>query len=311
MGTPFYMAPEQAENPRGVDTRADVYSFGATFYHVLTGVAPFDGETAFSVLFRHKTEPLIPPKSRNPQLSEHVNEVLERCLAKSPNDRFPSFRELGRLLSPSCCSSPWLDCVDERLSPYLERYRSRRDVYLNRRDEMTEPDVYAFSGDRTLKVVIGNMAEQQVDALVSSEDGHLTMGDNIPNARGVAAALRQVAGEDYVAEARRFVPVRPGRVVVTSAGRLPARFVFHGITLEGPVEHRMCPSRDLIAEIVASCFYHADTLFVRTMAFPLLGTGTGGFSPEVCLDTMFHYLARMLLRGLTSVHEVRIVLIRR
>jgi O-acetyl-ADP-ribose deacetylase (regulator of RNase III) len=96
--------------------------------------------------------------------------------------------------------------------------------------------------------------------------------------------------------------------VVTSAGALPARFVFHGITLEGPVEDRVCPSRDLISEILAACFYHADTLFVKTMAFPLLGTGTGGFSPEVCLDTMFRFLARMLLRGLTSVREVRIVL---
>jgi serine/threonine protein kinase len=311
MGTPYYMAPEQAENPRGVDTRADIYSFGATFYHALTGGPPFDGETAFTVLFRHKTEPLVPPKTRNPQLSDHVNDVLERCLAKSPNDRFPSFREVNRLLAPTCGTSPWLDCVDERLTPYLERYRSRRDVYLNRRDEMTEPDVYTFSGNRTLKVLIGSLAEQQVDALVSSEDGHLTMGETIPNARGVAAALRAAAGPDYVAEARRFIPVRPGRVVVTSAGKLPARFVFHGITLEGSVEHRVCPSRDLIGEILAACFYHADTLFVRTMAFPLLGTGTGGFSPEVCLDAMFHYLARMLLRGLTSVHEVRIVLIRR
>jgi O-acetyl-ADP-ribose deacetylase (regulator of RNase III) len=99
-------------------------------------------------------------------------------------------------------------------------------------------------------------------------------------------------------------------VVVTSAGDLRAKFVFHGITLEGPIEERVCPSRDLIAEILAACFYQADTLYIRSMAFPLLGTGTGGFSPQVCLDTMFRYLARMLLRGLTSVREVRIVLYR-
>src|SRR5262249_12554646 len=59
MGTPLYMAPEQAEDPHGVDTRADIYSFGATFYHALTGKPPFEGETAFSVLYKHKTEPLI------------------------------------------------------------------------------------------------------------------------------------------------------------------------------------------------------------------------------------------------------------
>jgi O-acetyl-ADP-ribose deacetylase (regulator of RNase III) len=137
------------------------------------------------------------------------------------------------------------------------------------------------------------------------------MGETVPDPKGVAAALRRAAGPGYGEQARRFVPVRPGRVVVTPAGQLPARYVFHGITLEGAEERRVCPSRDLIGEILSACFYHADSLYVRSLAFPLLGTGTGGFSPEVCLDTMFRYLARMLLRGLTSVHEVRIVLYRR
>jgi O-acetyl-ADP-ribose deacetylase (regulator of RNase III)/tRNA A-37 threonylcarbamoyl transferase component Bud32 len=310
MGTPYYMAPEQAENPRGVDSRADIYSYGATFYHALTGATPFEGETVFSVLFRHKTEPLIPPRARNPRLSEHLNGLLERCLAKSPNDRFESFHEVSRQLDlPG--QSAWEDWPDDGLAGYLARYQLRREVYLHRREELAEPDVYEFPGGRALKVLVGDMAEQRADALVSSEDGHLTMGETIPNARGVAAALRRAAGPGYVAEARGNVPVRPGRVVVTSAGALPARFVFHGITLEGPVEDRVCPSRDLISEILAACFYHADTLFVKTMAFPLLGTGTGGFSPEVCLDTMFRFLARMLLRGLTSVREVRIILFRR
>jgi eukaryotic-like serine/threonine-protein kinase len=308
MGTPYYMAPEQAENPRGVDTRADVYSFGATFYHALTGTPPFDGETAFTVLFKHKTEPLIPPQVRNPRVSGRLNELLERCLAKSPNDRFPSFAEVRRNLEETALTPPWLDWQDDGLGPHLARYQERRDVYLHRRDELTTPDEYYFGGDRRLTVLAGDMVEQRVDALVSSEDGHLTMGETVPNARGVAASLRRAAGEAYVTEARRFVPARPGRVIVTSAGELPARFVFHGITLEGPVEQRVCPSRDLISEILAACFYHADTLHVRSMALPLLGTGTGGFAQEVCLDTMFRFLARMLLRGLTSVREVRLVL---
>ena len=56
--------------------------------------------------------------------------------------------------------------------------------------------------------------------------------------------------------------------------------------------------------------YHADSLYVRSMALPLLGTGVGRFSPDVCLDTMFQYLARTLLRGLTAMREARIVLFR-
>jgi hypothetical protein len=59
---------------------------------------------------------------------------------------------------------------------------------------------------------------------------------------------------------------------------------------------------------MASCFYHADTLEVGSIAFPLLGTGALCFPMEVCLDTMFRSLARTLLRGLTCVRKARIIL---
>lgn len=312
LGTPYYMAPEQAEDPHSVDTRADIYSLGATFYHVLTGVTPFTGSTAFSVLFKHKTEPLIPPRSRNPQLSEHMSQFLERCLAKSPNERFQSFAEVLRHLDPCPDKrSPWEACEDLGLAPYLGRYQQRREIYLHHLDQLQEPDVYEFPGGRRLRIMTGNIAEQEADALVSSDDAFLTMGGRVPAPRGAASALRFAAGQEYAAEAQRLIPVRLGRAVVTSAGRLKARFVFHGVTLAGEVEDWVCPSRDLIAEILNSCFYHADTLNVQTIAFPLLGTGAGGFSREVCLDTMFRILARTLLRGLTSVREARLVLFRR
>jgi eukaryotic-like serine/threonine-protein kinase len=301
MGTPYYMAPEQAEDPRGVDTRADVYSFGATFYHALTGEVPFDGETAFSILFKHKTEPLIPPKARNPKLSQRMNEIVERCLAKAPGDRFQSFGEIARQLEPGP-SSPWDVSEDRELERYLAWYQTRRDVYLHRRGELTEPDSYEFPRGRTLRILRGDIVTQQVDAVVSSDDEDLMMG------AGVSQAIKNAAGHGYAEEAKRFVPVRLGRALVTSAGALPARFVFHGITLGFSRHARVCPSRDLISEIMASCFYQADSLHVQTIAFPLLGTGVGGFSEAVCLDMMFRFLARMLLHGLTSVHEARIVL---
>jgi WD40 repeat protein/predicted Ser/Thr protein kinase len=106
MGTPLYMAPEQADDPRGVDTRVDVYSFGAMFYHALTGRSPFTGHTALSILYKHKTEPLIPPRSIRPDLSRHTSQILERCLAKAPSERFSSFAEiLGELEGGTAASS--------------------------------------------------------------------------------------------------------------------------------------------------------------------------------------------------------------
>jgi len=316
------MAPEQAEDPHGVDTRADIYSFGATFYHALTGQPPFEGETAFSILYKHKTEPLISPRARNQRISERTTELLERCLAKSPHDRFSSFAEVLKNLLPAAgATSPWTIEDDSESVPYWTRFQARRIAYLSGQLVWQEADTYDFPRGQILKILRDTIVDQDVDAVVSSDTDHLTMD------YGVSRALRLAAGPALVEEATRLVPVLPGRAVVTTGGALRARFIFHGVTsgaLSGyPSEwvtpnpnlfkwllgNRWAePSRDLISEIMSSCFYHADTLQVRSIAFPLLGTGGAGFSKEVCLDTMFRFLARMFLRGLTSVREARIVL---
>ena len=303
LGTPYYMAPEQAEDPRGVDTRADIYSFGATFYHVLTGAPPFSGETPFSILFKHKTEPLISPKARFPAISDRINAILERCLAKSPADRFQSFAVLLRQLESSGPDvSPWNATDEEDLADYLAQYRARRAVYLEFPRSADLSDVYQFPDGRTLRIMVGDLAHQQVDALVSSDDGFLNM------AGGVSAAIREAAGEQMAFDVSRFAPVRPGRAVVTPGHGLAARFVFHGITIGFSRDRLLLPSPDMISEILASCFYHADTLDVTSVAFPLLGTGAGGFPQDVCLDTLFRFLARTFLRGMTCVRDARIVL---
>jgi serine/threonine protein kinase/O-acetyl-ADP-ribose deacetylase (regulator of RNase III) len=303
LGTPFYMAPEQAEDPQGVDTRGDIYSFGATFYHVLTGAPPFDGRTAFSILFKHKTEPLDAPRARNPAISERTGELLERCLAKSPGDRFPSFAQLLEQLEPKAGrDSPWEPSDDPRLEAAFGRYREYRDAFLGRGDLPDGAGRFEFPGGRSLTILRGDITAQRVDAVVSSDNSELTM------AIGVSRAIRLSAGPEVAESVRRFAPVRPGRSVVTSGGRLDSRFIFHGVTLGVAGGGFIPPSRDLITEIITSCFYHADTLNVRSIAFPLFGTGGGGFSRAVCLDTTFRTLARTLLNGLTCVQDARIVI---
>lgn len=98
MGTLEYMAPEQAEAPSEVDTRADIYSFGATYYHVLTGSIPFQGNSSVAMLVKKFTEDPVRPSTLNPNLSEPICRLLEKCLARTPADRFQDFNEVLRVL---------------------------------------------------------------------------------------------------------------------------------------------------------------------------------------------------------------------
>jgi tRNA A-37 threonylcarbamoyl transferase component Bud32 len=93
MGTPKYMAPEVAMG-RPADYRSDIYSLGATFYHLLTGRQPFDGETPAAVMMQHVKSPLTPPHLLNPLIPTDIGEIVERAMAKDPNHRYQTYDEM-------------------------------------------------------------------------------------------------------------------------------------------------------------------------------------------------------------------------
>jgi serine/threonine-protein kinase len=98
LGTPLYMSPEQAEG-KTLDPRSDLYSLGVTAYHMLTGRPPFEGETALAVAVQHlKAEPEPVEKVRD-DLPRPLCAVVMRMLAKDPQARFASGRELLRELN--------------------------------------------------------------------------------------------------------------------------------------------------------------------------------------------------------------------
>ncbi|WP_437585720.1 protein kinase domain-containing protein [Sorangium sp. So ce1000] len=98
LGSPFYMAPEQMVSSKSVDTRADVWSMGAMLYQLLTGAVPFRGESAMAIYDRI----LEGPPRLNAQRSdvpERLDWVIQRCLQKSPADRFGNIAELAAELA--------------------------------------------------------------------------------------------------------------------------------------------------------------------------------------------------------------------
>ena len=97
VGTPYYMSPEQAQGIP-VDSRADLYSLGATWYHLVTGRRPFEGDTPISIILKHVNEECLPPDQVDPAVPPAVSQLIMKLLAKKPEDRFPTGEDVVRAL---------------------------------------------------------------------------------------------------------------------------------------------------------------------------------------------------------------------
>ncbi len=98
LGTPLYMSPEQVQG-HAVDPRSDLYSFGVTCYHMLAGQPPFTGETAFEVALHHVQTQPRPLAEVRPDLPAELCAVVDRLMAKKPEDRYPGPRDLLKELT--------------------------------------------------------------------------------------------------------------------------------------------------------------------------------------------------------------------
>jgi serine/threonine protein kinase/tetratricopeptide (TPR) repeat protein len=101
MGTVDYMAPEQAEDSRRADHRADIYSLGCTLHYLLTGREPFDGETVLKRLMAHMERPAPSLRASRPEISATLDAAFHKMMAKRPADRPASMNEVIALLE-SC-----------------------------------------------------------------------------------------------------------------------------------------------------------------------------------------------------------------
>jgi serine/threonine protein kinase len=100
VGTPQYMAPEQARESKDVGPPADVYSLGTILYFLLTGRAPFQSESFADLLVKVLGEQPEPPRALRPEVPEDLDALCLRCLEKKPADRFPDANELLAALAP-------------------------------------------------------------------------------------------------------------------------------------------------------------------------------------------------------------------
>ncbi|MHC4831581.1 MAG: protein kinase domain-containing protein, partial [Planctomycetota bacterium] len=93
MGTPYYLSPEQARSAR-LDIRSDIYSLGATFFHMITGRVPYEGNTPAVVITKHVNDPPPDPLEINPVLSNGLCYIVAKMMAKRPDERYQAPDEL-------------------------------------------------------------------------------------------------------------------------------------------------------------------------------------------------------------------------
>jgi hypothetical protein len=89
IGTPHYISPEQIRGQRDIDSRADIYSLGATLYHLLTGHTPYPGSSGPIVMSMHLVEPLPDPRRFEASLTDGVCRVVRKMMAKNRDERYP------------------------------------------------------------------------------------------------------------------------------------------------------------------------------------------------------------------------------
>ncbi len=113
LGTPYYMSPEQF-NGAAVDARSDVYSLGATLFHLLTGARPYaESKSVFQMMYAHCHKPVPDPRATRPNLPEGYTAVIAKAMAKAPADRYPSALDMAAALAqlpaaPASGPAVWL-----------------------------------------------------------------------------------------------------------------------------------------------------------------------------------------------------------
>ena len=100
IGTPMYMSPEQALGEEMIDHRADIYSLGVIMYELVTGQPPFTAVNYLGIIAQHASDPPTPPSRVRPdlQIPAEVEQIILKCLAKRPDERYPSLVEMEAAL---------------------------------------------------------------------------------------------------------------------------------------------------------------------------------------------------------------------
>ncbi len=155
-----------------------------------------------------------------------------------------------------------------------------------------------MGADSRIIISMGDITEMEVDAVVNAANTDLILGS------GVAGAIRRKGGPSIQSECDKLGPVPLGEAAVTGAGSLKAKYVIHaaGMHLGGGV------SRQSLSDATKNSLIRADEKRVKSIAFPAIGTGVGGFPPDECARIMIDIVSGHLESEKTAIEKVFFIL---
>lgn len=137
-----------------------------------------------------------------------------------------------------------------------------------------------------IEVYRGDIAQLELDALVNAANNQLWMGG------GVAGALKRAGGKEIQDEALKKGPIPIGEAVVTGAGKLKANYVIHAAVMGQDLK----TDAEKIRQATENSLIRADEIGLKSMAFPALGTGVGGFPLDECARIMINEVRQYLTK---------------
>ncbi len=153
---------------------------------------------------------------------------------------------------------------------------------------MAQKIAYQF-GKSQLNLEFGDIVTSDAQVIVSSDDCYLSMGG------GVSRSIRRAGGDDIVLDAAKKIPAPLGSVVITTAGKLSAHYIFHVIT-RGTETTDALPD-EVLQKATERCMQLVDVLGVNSIAFPALGAGSAGFPLDRVAGQMAKVIAAALLKS--------------
>jgi serine/threonine protein kinase len=282
MGTPDFIAPEQARNSRDVDIRADLYSLGCTLYYLLTGRPPFPEGTVVEKLLMHQLDAPRPVCLYRADTPLAIERIVERLLAKQPVDRFQTPAELVEVLG--CLQ------LEERELPPARKHHDSAELALGSTAVVPiAPRIISATPGVRVTATTDTPVAGMVDASAtphgqSSETPMVARHDPphpFPRADGVKR-IATLAGHHGCVLALAFAPNRD----LLASGGVDGQVRLWSFTSRLPSELTLADGRR--GEIYAVAFAPDN----RTLAF-----GAGTIEPRLCL-------ARVSERGVVTLAAV-------